>query len=151
MISNFCSKELEEYQENLNKQIDEISNCINKKDLTDKEKKECVMNYLEKITNPLIKCSSKKKIKKNKRKMEKNNSRKKIEKKELDINPIIEKKLVDSRYIVKEKNIKKDKQISDNLYLKINLGRLEQPLSVENIGLYINDLKEKENKNQNDK
>jgi hypothetical protein len=174
MHSQYCSKELEEYQENLNKQIDEISNCINKKKLNNEEKKKCVMNYLETLVNPLIKCSKPTKTKKSLKKSLKKSSKKskktkktnkisqiqkiqpksQIKKYKKNVNKNVNKN-VSMKTDVKKKVIEKtdssndvkEKLNNNEPYLKISLGRLDQQLSTENIGMYIDNLKEKETGN----
>jgi hypothetical protein len=155
MERSHCSKEFEEYQENLNKQVEQISNCLEKKNLTNQEKKECVLDYINKSLEPIFKCSSKKIIKSRKQKtkvktkqqptQQPTQQTKQQPKQEIKQQTKTKTK-INVKSIPKE-NIKpqsiNNTRPSQPQPLQVSMGRFNTPISTETIGLYINSIKNK--------
>jgi hypothetical protein len=137
MERSHCSKEFEEYEEKLNKQIEQISNCLSEKNLTNQEKRKCVLDYINKSLDPIFKCSKKKQTYKNKQKI-KVKTKPKIK---TNIKSSVKPKI----YIKQQSNsYQSQKQTNQPTQLmQPSLGRFDTPISTETIGLYINSIKNK--------
>ncbi len=143
MERSHCKKEFDEYQENLSKQIDQISYCLSKNNLKEEEKKKCVLDYINKSLEPLFKCNSVSKKKHQSKKIKKN----KNTKKQLMILNNTNNKQNNNQNNNpnnKQNNNQNNKQNNNqNNKLKVSLGRFNTPISTNTIGMYINSIKNK--------
>ena len=139
MERSHCSKEFEEYQENLNKQIEQISHCLSEKNLTNQEKRKCVLDYINKSLDPIFKCSNKKKQTKSRK------QKTKVKPKQSIKQPIKQKSNINKPKQYTKLNINKqsNNSKSEQQPMRVSMGRFNTPISTETLGLYINSIKNK--------
>jgi hypothetical protein len=143
MERSHCSKEFEEYQENLNKQIEQISHCLSEKNLTNQEKRKCVLDYINKSLDPIFKCSNKKKQIKSRKQKSKIKPKQPI--KQSIKQPIKQKSNINKPKQYTKLNINKqsNNSKSEQQPMQVSMGRFNTPISTETLGLYINSIKNK--------